>query len=276
MTNRLAPLAMACVLSLVAPAALAQNVGSAGAVNQSATGAKPGGGASQLTLGAPVVQKERIQTSADGTAQIAFIDKSSLNIGRNSSVVIDRFVFDASADAGQTSVNLARSALRFVGGQISHTEGATVKTSTATVGIRGGIVTIVIEANGALRVVSGFGLVAVQNAAGYQEILLPGFEIFVAGPNTPLGPPSPVDPATLQRLMALFSSAPGQTGGATTTPNDTQAAQFGVGTPRGDAQTPNADLQGVLNQILRGYTNSVNQPPSTPGSGSTCANYCYD
>lgn len=262
--------ALAAALALPASGALAQNVGSVGAVNQSATGAKPGASAAPLTLGAPVVQKERIQTGADGTAQIAFIDRSSLNVGRNSSITIDRFVFDGSSDTGQTSVNLARGALRFVGGQISHTEGATVKTPAATVGIRGGIVTIVVERDGSLRVLSGFGLVTVQNAAGYQEILMPGFEIFVAGPNTPPGPPSPVDPATLARLMALFSSAPNQTGGATTTPNDTQAAQFGVGSPRGDAQTPNPDLPAVLNQLIRGYSNSQNQtPPPTPGNPNT-------
>ena len=67
--------------------------------------------------------------------------------------------------------------------------------------------------------------------------------------------------------MALFSSAPGQTGGVTTTPTDTQAAQFGVGTPRGDAQTPNVDLPAILNQIIRGYTNTQNQPPPpSPGN----------
>jgi hypothetical protein len=126
----------------VPPAAIAQAVGNVGAVNPATTGTPPGGAVRTLVLGANVVQRERIQTSSEGTAQITFRDRSTLNVGRSSSIVIDEFVYDPNTGAGRMAVSLARGVLRSVGGQVSHAGNATIRTPAATLGVRGGIVTV--------------------------------------------------------------------------------------------------------------------------------------
>jgi hypothetical protein len=268
MTRALLAAGVAMALSFATPA-FAQSVGKVGAVNQNAKGTPPGAGAHTLSLGGDVVQRERIDTTADGNAQIAFNDSSSLNVGRNSSITIDRFVYDPGGGVGQMSTNLARGALRFVGGQISHTEGVTIKTRAATIGIRGGIATMQVGPNGSLTVVSGAGHIHVQNAAGAQDIDVPGYQVVVPGPNSPPGAPQPVDPSVLAALMAQFSSVGTQTGGAQTPPTDANASLFGIGSPRGDAQSPNFDLPPVTSDIARGRSNSVNQSLGVPPPSNT-------
>ena len=130
-------------MTLISGAAVAQNVGNVGAVNPQATGTPPSASAAHaLAIGGSVVNREKIVTSAEGTTQVSFIDKSTLNVGRNSSVVIDKFVYDQSAGTGEMATSMTKGVLRFVGGQVSHTNGASVKTPVATIGIRGGTMTI--------------------------------------------------------------------------------------------------------------------------------------
>ncbi len=84
------------------------------------------------------MSNERIETDGSGSLQVMFVDKSSLTIGPNSNLVIDQFVYNAGGGTGQFAASLTKGAVRFVGGQISHTAGATINTPSATIGIRGG------------------------------------------------------------------------------------------------------------------------------------------
>ena len=115
-----------------------EEVGAAAAVKPSSTGTAPGGTARKLQIGATIASQERIETNNSGSLQVMFLDKTTLTIGPNSNLVIDQFVYDTGGGVGQFAANLTKGAVRFVGGQISHTAGATINTPSATVGIRGG------------------------------------------------------------------------------------------------------------------------------------------
>ncbi len=250
-------------LAAAAPAH-AQNVGKVSAVNKNARGAKPGATARDLALGADVSQNERIDTDAQGTAQLGFNDRSTMNIGRNSSVVVDKFVYNNSAGAGEMAVGLARGALRFVGGQVSHTTGATIRTSVATIGVRGGVASIVKGGPGGLHVVLHYGTVTVQNAAGRQICSRPGFEIIVAGPNSPPSEPQRVDQGFLQQINARLASQGKQRAGAPTLPTDVGSARFGIGSPRPETNTPTFDLPAALDNTARGGSGNTNTPRPQP------------
>ncbi|WP_400770274.1 FecR domain-containing protein [Methylosinus sporium] len=132
--------ALLALFGLCATNVRADVVGNVGAVNQAAQGTPPGGSAKGLTLGYGVVDRERIDTKAEGRAQIVFLDKSTLGVGANSSVTIDRFVYDAGAGAGKQSLSITKGALRFIGGEVSHGVGMEIKTPSATIAVRGGMV----------------------------------------------------------------------------------------------------------------------------------------
>src|SRR5215207_8719644 len=105
----LAAMALAC-------GAAAQEIGAAGAVNPATAGTPPGRPTRVIELGARVIHKERIQTTSGGSVQLIFLDKTTLNVGPNSDLVIDEFIYDPSRGAGQMAVSMTKGVLRFVGG----------------------------------------------------------------------------------------------------------------------------------------------------------------
>lgn len=135
---------LAATLSWLAAAAPAgaEKVGSAAAVNLKSLSTPPGGGARTIEIGAQVVENEKVETSASGSVQLLFIDKTTLNIGSNSSIVIDKFVFNPATTQGELALNLSKGLFRLVGGQATHSGGANIRTPVAAIGVRGGIVTV--------------------------------------------------------------------------------------------------------------------------------------
>ncbi|HET7715086.1 MAG TPA: FecR domain-containing protein [Bauldia sp.] len=135
---RAAAITIGATLLLAPPGARSETVGAAAAVRPTSTGTPPGGSSRTLEIGTGIVSKERIQTSGSGSLQVMFNDKTTLTIGPNSNLVIDEFVYNPGAGGGRFAASLTKGALRFVGGQISHTAGATINTPVASLGIRGG------------------------------------------------------------------------------------------------------------------------------------------
>jgi hypothetical protein len=195
--------------------ARAAAVGNVGAVNQSAQGTPPGGASHTLSLGGDVVDKERIDTKADGKAQIIFLDKSTLAVGANSSVTINHFVYDAEAGAGKQSVSLAKGALRFIGGGVSHGAGAEINTPSATIGVRGGMLMVRAgEPDGDHIVLLG-GVATIRTPTGQTvELTRPGYGVLVAPGGTSISEPALASSETIANFDMQFASLPGQTGGA--------------------------------------------------------------
>lgn len=120
------------VVSLLAWPFLAQaatRVGSAAAVRNSVQGTVAG----PMHTGSPVHQSETVSSGTDSSAQLLFRDKTSLTLGPNSQVTIDKFVYDPAPGTGQVTVKLVKGALRFVAG--------TPKTAGKVFTIRGRILT---------------------------------------------------------------------------------------------------------------------------------------
>ncbi|MFL9498797.1 FecR domain-containing protein [Rhodopseudomonas palustris] len=220
--------------------ALAQEVGKASAVNPAATA-----NLRTISIGQSIAHKERIKTTDKGSVQILFIDKTSMTVGPNSDLTIDEYVYDPNAGTGKLAARLGKGALRFVGGQISHTGDAEIKTASATVGIRGGVAVITPG-----FVLAGYGLTTVSNAGGVVT-LNAGELTQTPGGVMPPSPPGPPPPNFVQNLIQSFQSAPGQSGGA------------GQGTAsRGNVQRAEARATGTPNGSVAGSLTP--QPPPSP------------
>jgi hypothetical protein len=267
----------------------AQNSGRVGAVNLDATGTPPGAGTRALTIGTNVIYKERIQTSAKGSTQILFPDTSTLNVGSNSNIVIDEYVYDPAAGTGKMVASFIKVVMRFVGGQISHTAGVTVNTPVATLGIRGGVATIgypIPQGFGAgdpnLQNASGefvfahVGTIVIKNNVGSVTIR-PGYMTYVTGPNDPIPEPFPIPDFLLQKFMTALTSKPGQSGGVSDLPTDSMAARLGFGKTivTDPAKPPGTDPLGYFsifdagnsagkNKSQSNQTNQTNQPTTAP------------
>lgn len=100
-----------------------------------------------LFVGSDIFRNEVIRTDEKGLTHLLFLDKSSLTIGPNSLVTIDRYVYNPKTDSGELAITATRGILRFVGGSLSKKKPVTIKTPLGTLGIRGGGILARIEAN---------------------------------------------------------------------------------------------------------------------------------
>ncbi|HEX7791143.1 MAG TPA: FecR domain-containing protein [Afipia sp.] len=285
--NLAALLAVLLSTTTLVPVAEAQNSGRVGAVNLDATGTPPGAATRTLTIGTNVIYKERVQTSAQGSTQILFPDTSTLNVGRNSNIVIDEYVYDPNAGTGKMVATVSKGVMRFVGGQISHTVGVTVNTPVATLGIRGGVATVVYpipkgfagsdpklaQAQGEI-VIGHVGSVVIKNNTG-SVIVRPGYMTWVTGPNDPIPEPFPIPDFLLKTIMAALTSGPGQHGGVSDLPTDQMAARLGFGKTivTDPAKPPGTDPLGYFSIFDAGNAAVKNKSQSNQTNQT---GYCCD
>jgi hypothetical protein len=257
-------------VGLAAPAE-AQNVGNASAVNTKSVSTPPGAATRVIEIGNQVVRNEKIETSGSGSVQLLFIDKTTLNIGVNSRVVIDKFVFNPASNEGEVALNLTKGLLRVVGGQATHTGGATITTPAAAIGVRGGIVTITHSKEKGTLAILGYGTMTVTNYCSARTtqssgctpqtvtVRRPGFAVQVNGPDATPTEPARVTSAQLDSTSLQLTSRPGQSGGASTIPSDPLAANYNVGTANSAAAPAVALTNNARGSNLSATASSIQQ-----------------
>jgi len=92
---------------------------------------------------------QRFATGEQDRAQLVFVDGSSLTVGPNSALVIEKYAYDPQRKTGEMTVNATQGAFRFVGGAISKSADVIIRTPSARIGIRGGIAALTVNQNGA-------------------------------------------------------------------------------------------------------------------------------
>lgn len=144
-----------------------------------AKGSNQTSGDQVIVIGNDVHRQERITTDANGTVHLLFLDQSSITLGPNSDIVIDRFVFDPDSGKGSLAVSTTKGILRVVGGKLSKQADTVVNTPLATIGIRGGISTIETRPNGDYNSTFLFGQhMNVQGQDGQtRSVTRPGFGV---------------------------------------------------------------------------------------------------
>jgi hypothetical protein len=112
-------------------------IGVASAVKNRVDGAI-GGSSRPLVAGSDVFSRQVVRTGDDSAAQLLFLDETSLSIGPQSEVTLDRFIYDPNRGTGNVVVNATRGALRFVSGS-QQPSSYQIRTPVATIGVRGTI-----------------------------------------------------------------------------------------------------------------------------------------
>ena len=99
--------------------------------------------ATKIAKGDEVVRNEVVRTAADSDARLVFRDDTNLSLGPNSTLKLDRTVFD-DPKAGDIAIKLTLGAFRFVTGN-SNKEAYEIKTPIATMGVRGTTLDILVK-----------------------------------------------------------------------------------------------------------------------------------
>src|SRR5262245_33174785 len=170
--------ALAFVNSPLAVRDAAAKVGVTSATDGDPLGKPPQEAERILRIGIDVQANELITTKANDRAHLVFLDGTSLTVGPNAQLTIDKFVYDPANGTGELAVNATRGVFRLVGGKISKTQPITVTTPSSTIGIRGGILLAEVERL-TTKATFVFGLkMTVIGLNGQSQIVLrPGYTV---------------------------------------------------------------------------------------------------
>ncbi len=121
---------------------IASQVGAVAAVRGLVTLARTGEVGRVVQSGAPIYLGDNISTDDKGQLQILLMDETVFTIGANSSMIIDKFVYDPSTDAGKIEATVTKGVFRFITGRIAKQkpENMQVHLPVGTIGVRGTIV----------------------------------------------------------------------------------------------------------------------------------------
>lgn len=120
--------------------AASARIGVTSVTNGEPLGKPPTANERVLHVGLDVQANERVTTRENDRTHLVFLDGSSLTIGPNAELTLDKFVYDPDRKIGEIALTTGKGAFRFVGGAISKTNEVKITTPTAVLGIRGGIV----------------------------------------------------------------------------------------------------------------------------------------
>jgi hypothetical protein len=192
------------------PVAASAKVGVTSAAEGDPRGKPPAEAERVLRVGVDVQANELITTQANDRAHLMFLDGTSLSVGPNAQLTIDKFVYDPATKTGDLAINASKGVFRLVGGKISKTNAITVTTPSSTIGIRGGISIFNVGQQQTMSIFV-FGISMTVGAGGKLEIVTrPGFQVTtIFG-----GLPGQAGAVPQGALGALFAQLEGSRGGS--------------------------------------------------------------
>jgi hypothetical protein len=97
-----------------------------------------------LELQDDVYHNELIETEEESATKLIFLDETTLTLGPQSSVVLDRFVFDPDPSKASLVMTATKGIFRFASGKLPK-NAYRLHTPAATIGIRGTVLELAIE-----------------------------------------------------------------------------------------------------------------------------------
>ena len=196
-------------LVLLVPQPVFARVGVTSATDGDPRGKPPQEAERILRIGIDVQANEAITTGSNDRAHLVFLDGTSLTVGPNAQLTIDKFVYDPNTKTGELAVNASKGVLRLVGGKISKTNPITITTPSSTIGIRGGITILNVQPT---RTTSTFVFgdrMTVRGLGRIENVTRPGSQV-----TTNIGaPPGAPTLAPQGSLSGQLSQLEGTAGG---------------------------------------------------------------
>ena len=197
-------------IALSAPFAAADaqsRVGVTQATSGDPLGRPPAGAERILRVGTDVQANETIITASNDRAHLIFLDGTTLTVGPDAQLVIDKFVYDTTAQRGELAITATKGVMRVIGGRISKNNPITVTTPSSTIGIRGGIMIVGVQATTTTSIFVYGDRMTVTAGGQTQTVNLPGMQVATNQGS----PPGPVTVAVQGSFTAVLGALAGNT-----------------------------------------------------------------
>lgn len=146
-----------------------------------AVGERFGGEQRELFFDLPVYSSETVTTSSSGSTALSFLDETRIQIGSNSKIVLDSFVYDPNSRTGTAAINFSKGVFRFVTGNMQNKDGFSLRTPSASLVIRGTVFLVHVAGDGSTDVTVIEGQVEIKPCGGAPQTANPGESVTVAG-----------------------------------------------------------------------------------------------
>ena len=233
--------------AIAAPSSAAEQVGEAVSIKTTVTGDK-----GTLATRSPVHRDERIRTSNTGLGEFVFRDGTKFAVGWNSSVTIDKFVFDDSNSVKDLTIRAAKGSFRWISGG-SKSSAYKIKTPSGTLGIRGTAFDVYVGANGTTAVVLLNGSARFCGSNGCRD-LKRRCDVIVATPRGGVSTPKRVD-RSIFNVLGTQRALPFISG------NQRLSGKFRV---PGSGCLAIASLNEPQQKSIRGISAPTPSPPDAP------------
>ena len=259
------------VAALTVPAIADPRVGVTSATTGGPTGKPPTEAERVLHVGVDVQANEIVTTGANDRAHLLFLDGSSLTVGPQARLTIDKFVYDPNGKTGALAISASQGVFRFVGGKISKTTPVTVTTPAATLTIRGGIMIFSVDANRTVAIFAFGNDMTVAAKSHVTTVTRIGWQVTTYAGQVP-GQPAPTPPGSLASELAKLEAIGNKTG--SDADNAAKASGFsdqnsGLGPGGqplgGNATTISGEATNAVNNANTSLQKpAINQPPPPP------------
>lgn len=146
-----------------------------------AVGQRLDGEQRELFFDLPVYSNETVTTGNSASTALSFLDETRIQVGENSKIVLDKFIYDPSTQTGEVAINFSKGVFRFVTGNMQNKDGFALKTPSATLVIRGTVFLLWVGGDGSTDVTVLDGQVEVKPCGGAPQVANPGESVTVAG-----------------------------------------------------------------------------------------------
>jgi hypothetical protein len=263
---RIVVLAFGAALSVSQLAVAQSRVGVTSATSGDPLGKPPAQPERVLHVGVDVQANEAITTGVNDRAHLLFLDGSSLTVGPQAKLTIDRFVYDPNTKTGDLAMHVGEGVFRFVGGRISKSKPVTVVTPNASLTIRGGIMLVDVQPTKTVATFV-FGVEMTVIANGVKEtVSRPGWQVSVL---TGAPPTKPVQatPGSLSPEFAKLEALRPQAGSGD--PDQAvQSSGFGAQNsgrgPSTGPTGPDGSAQTDVNNAVNGANTQTQRPVFIP------------
>lgn len=230
--------------------------------------------------GQPLYLNDEVTTDAAGRMQVLLLDETVFTIGPNSTLILDKFVYDPATGAGEVSASITQGVFRFITGKIARKKPSNmkVKLPVGTIGIFGTMVAGKVEKQRSMIVLLGpgdlnnasekVGRIVVENSGVSVDIQRAGYETIVE-PGAAPSPPFRASETFLEDLNKTLNplspqQATAQDPGQQSLPGDSGASASQAAGQ--DMASGGALLSGVeplleINQALAQVTSDANLTP---------------
>jgi hypothetical protein len=168
----------------------------------------------KLSIGKSIFEKDLVTTEKDSSVTLLFSDETRFELGADSSLQVNKYLFEKDAGKDSSSIEVIKGTFRFVSGLIAKQkpESMEVNTSVATIGIRGTNVVGEVNATSATIILvepedsSTKTAIEVSNKFGSVTIDEPGYGTEIPDAYSPPSPPRRMSLQTINNLTRSLQS----------------------------------------------------------------------